>query len=524
ANLANLGLARSRRRERELVARAALGASRGRLVRQLLIESTLLGVAGGIAGLLVAYLGLDALTELVARTTPRAAEIGLDGWVLAFTLVLSVGTGLVFGLMALPPRFNLARALRTDSGRGSIGSRRRGLRGALVVGQVALAMVLLAGAGLMIRSFLGLQRVQLGFDPDRVLTAEISLNWSKYSSVEGDLTPEEAAALSRGFWHDLLDRLNAHPEVVAAAAADRFPFATTGSPFLQEVTVEGRPEGPEAVEPRADLREASPGFFEALSIPVLQGRAFSRRDHADAPPVAIVNRSAAEHFWGERDPVGRRLSTDDGATWATVVGVVADTRGYGAEDRIYRTVYRPMEQTGGAFRLIARTRGAPDGLAADLEGLVYSVDPDQPVAEIRPLERIVAESVASPRLTALLLGLFAALAVAIAVTGITGSLAFAVGQRTRELSLRMALGAHRAQVAWLVVRHGVLQVALGVALGLVLAQGLGRFVESLLFGVEPADPGTLVTVAAVLLAAAGAACWLPARRATEIPPAQTLQA
>ncbi len=524
ANLANLSLARLLRRERELAARAALGASRGRLVRQLLIESTLVALAGGVAGLVVAHLGLGLVSQLARQFSPRMVEVGLDTPVLGFTLVLSCLSGLFFGVMALPSRSHLAEALKSGTGHGGIGRRHRRVRNALVVGQVSLAVVLLAGAGLMVRSVVLLHQIDLGFNPDRVVTAEVHLDWSHYSSVQGQMSDDEADTRSVAFWNELVERVRAVPGVVEAAAADRFPLAG-GTPFPRPVVVEGQEADKGGVPPQVDVQDVSPGFFRVLGVPVLSGRPFDRRDRKDGSPVLLVNRSAARHLWGDGDPVGHRLSLDDGKSWATVVGVVADYKDFSLRDTAAPDeVFRPVSQSGGAFRIIARTEGPPDVLAGQIRDLVLGVDPTQPVANVRTLSQVLSEQVASPRLTALLFSSFAVLALAIALTGIAGTLAFSVGQRTRELGLRMALGADRSSVLWLVVRQGTALVACGLAIGLATALASTRFLDRLLFGVGPADPVTLCAVAGLLLLAAGVACWIPARRATGVDPSRALQA
>jgi len=524
ANLANLSLARLLRRERELAARAALGASRSRLVRQLLIESTLVALAGGLAGLLVAHVGLELVAQLAGRFSPRMVEIGLNAPVLVFALVLSCLSGLAFGAMALPSRSHLAEALKSGTGRGAAGGGRRRVRNALVVGQVALAVVLLACAGLMVRSVVRLHQVDLGFVPDRVVTAEVHLDWSRYSSVQGDLSDEEAATRSVAFWRELADRVRAVPGVVAAASASRFPLAG-GSPFPRAVTVEGRDASAGGLPPQVGVQAVSPGFFRVLQVPVVSGRAFERRDRRDGAAVVLLNRSAARHLWPDAEALGRRLSLDDGETWATVVGVVADYKDYGLRSETpLDTVYQPVTQSGGAFRIIARTQGPPNALAAQLRDLVLAVDSTQPMTNLRTLDEVVSEDVASPRLTALLFSAFAVLALAIALAGIAGTLAFSVSQRTRELGLRMALGADRSSVLWLVVRQGTALVAGGLVLGLGVALVATRFLDRFLFGVGPTDPVTLCAVAGLLLVAAGIACWVPARRATGVDASRALQA
>ena len=507
ANVANLTVARRFRREREFAVRASLGASRGRLVRQSLVESGILSLAGGALGLVAAYGGLDLLIPFVGRFTTRAAGITIDDWVLLFTLGVALATGLAFGAMsALPARGDLAPALR-DGGHGTAGVGKQRLRGLLVAAQVAVSVVLLVGAGLMLRSLYKLQRVDPGFNPERVLTAQLSLNWTKYQ------TPQDRAA----FFGPLLEKVRAHPGVVSAAVSSDLPLERQG-PRSRSFQIEKRQIDDGGTSPVLDLRWASPGYFRTIGIPLVQGRVFTERDDAQAPPVAIINRSMARNFWQGDDPTGERVSLDGGQTWIEIVGVVGDVKEYGPAAATIDELYIPVVQGGFAQKLLIRTASDPMAMAREAKSLVWSVDPDQPVSDIATMEAKHRASIASPRLTSMLLALFAGLALLITAAGISGVIAFLVSQRTQEIGIRMALGARRSGVLLMILRQGMALAATGLVAGLAAALAFGGVMRDFLFEVRPADPLTLAAVSLVLLAAAAAACLLPARRATRVEP------
>jgi predicted permease len=516
ANVANLTLARVLRREREMAVRSALGASRGRLMRQMLTESTLLSLAGGALGILLAALSLNLLIGFAERFTPRASEITLDVTALLFTLVVSVLTGVIFGLApALSVGAHLTTALKEGGQVTASGARQR-LRSALVVAQVALSFMLLIGAGLMLRSFLKLQQVSPGFDPERVLVLRVSPNWSKYTTNQQ----------YRDFSQRLLDRVKPLPGVQTAAIASNYPLNPQGiarGPFNRNFIIEGRPVTDGELAPQADFRVVSPDYLPTLRQPLVQGRFFTEADQDKAARVVVLNQTLARHRWGADDPVGRRISFDRGVTWLTVVGVIGDSRNYGLSQEAIDEVYAPVAQTGGGGFLLVRTAAEPLGVVRQLRSAVYEVDAETAIDHVRTLKEARSEALASPRLTALLLSLFALLALVITATGLAGVMALLVSQRTHELGIRLALGAMPGKVLLLVLRQGLALVALGLALGLGGAMALRQVMAKLLFAVEPGDPLTWLAVSLALAIVAALACFVPARRVTLINPLQALR-
>jgi putative ABC transport system permease protein len=511
ANVANLMLAALVRRDRELALRTALGAGRGRLVRQLLTESTLLAVVGGVVGLAIASLGLDLLIAFAARFTARAHEITIDGSVLAFTFALSVVTGLVFGTVPALYRQNLVVALKDGGDRATSSLVSRRARTVLIVSQLAVSCMLLIGAGLTLRSLMRLQQVDPGFDPDNVLTARFDLNWSKYNDNRTKLR----------FSDDLLARVRALPGVRYAAVANTFPLNDT-TPYSNTFQIRGRVRNPGSPDPTAQVRSASPDYFAAMGIRLVRGRLFTEDD--GSARVAVINQSLAHRHWGLQDPIGQQASADGGRSWATIVGIVSDVKHYGLDRAPADEAYVPWRiEPWRDFRLVVRMDGEPAVAASSLHAIGRAIDPAQPVTEIRSLVDVRRESMASPRLTALLLAAFAALALGIAVTGLGGVMAFSVSQRTREFGVRLVLGADPRDVLRLVVREGMAVVALGLALGVAGALFFTQLLSDLLFEIEPRDPLTFLSVALVLLAVAAAACILPARRATLVEPTVALR-
>jgi len=517
ANVANLTLARLMRREREMAIRAALGAGRGRLIRQLLTESVLLSFAGGVLGLVLAAGGLQLLVSFAARFTTRASEIRIDGLVLLFTLLVSVATGLIFGLMpAFSSDKNLTGALKEGGGRSSAGLKRQRVRNLLIVAQVGVSFILLIWAGLMLRSLIKLQHVNPGFDPERVLAMRISPNWSKFNTNE-----ETLALLLR-----ILDKARSEPGVLSAALGSTFPLnqlGITNGPFNRGFQIEGRPIPDGELLPQADFRTASTDYFETVRQPLVRGRTFSEGDKDKALPVAVINQSTVRHRWGDEDPIGRRLSFDRGQTWLTVVGVVGDVRQYGLDREPADEIYIPLAQAQFGGNLLVRTAADPMSIAKLMREGVYEVDSDTAVDRVQTLEQVRSDAVASPRLTAMLLAMFAGLALVITAAGIAGVMALSVNQRTHELGVRLALGATPGKVLRMVMRQGMSFVLIGLSVGLGGALLLGRLMSSLLFAVEPTDPITFLAVAFVLIAVAAAACFVPARRVTSIDPMLALR-
>jgi predicted permease len=515
-NVANLQLARAAARGREISIRAALGAGRRRLVTQFLTESLVLSIAGGALGLLLAMWGMDALLSLVGDGLPRSQEVRLDGRVVLFTVGVSVLTGLLFGLVPAlqASRADLHSAMR--EGTKSTGGRSSGrVRGVLVVSQVALALVLLVGAGLFMRSFMELQGVDAGFDPEGVLTARLSLPQERYGEP-----PKRAAAM-----REFLSRAQGVPGVEAAGLATLLPL-TGRSDWSFEI--EGRAVTPsDPPRPAVEYRAVSADFHKALRIPLVRGRMLSDADGFDAPHAVVINESMARIIFPGEDPIGMRirLNSRNPNPWATVVGIVKDVREWGLDVPARPVAYYSLLQRApaGAY-LVVRTSQSPSSLLASLQAELRAVDGNLPLYDVAPMAAVVDGSVSQRRFSMLLLGLFAGVAVVLASLGIYGVIAYTVTQRTRELGIRMALGARQADVLGLMVGQGMRLTLVGVGVGLVLALGLGRLLSALLFGVKAHDPLTFFGVALLLAGVALVAAWLPARRATKVDPALTLRA
>jgi putative ABC transport system permease protein len=514
-NVANLLLARATTRTGEIAVRAALGAGRARLVAQMIAESVVLALAGGAAGLLLAAWGVRALTAVAPADLPRADGIAIDGPILVFTVVLSMVAGIVFGTVPalLASRPNLAVFLR-DAGRdaGAAGGRRR-LRAVLVTAQVALALVLLASAGLALRSFQRLTRVDPGFRTGNVLTFDISLPEAAYAT-------KAAQAM---FFRDLTSRLAAIPGVAAAGAVSMPPVTRDG--FGGTFTVFGRPPGQD--EGSAQIRSMTPGYFPALSIPIVAGRGLTDLDAATSAPVAVVSESAARRFWPGENPVGKQLRlhvNEPKRLVREIVGIAGDVRTRGMELEPVPVVYVPHAQYGPeSMTLAVRGSADPRALLPQMKSVLRELAPAVAMGRARPLDALVAANVAQPRFRTLLLSVFATVALILAAVGLYGVVAFSVNQRRPELSVRMALGADRREVLRLVLREGMAPVAVGIGLGLAGAAAAGRVMATLLFGVEPFDPLTFAAVAATLVAVGFAACYIPALRATEVDPAASLR-
>ena len=509
ANVANLNLSRMVRRERELAVRAALGAGRARMFRQLLTESFLLAVVGGGLGLIFSWGALSLLVSFSARFTPRAREIQMDGWVLGFTFLVAVLTSVFSGTVpALAARESVVGNLKEGGAQSTIGRGKHRMRSLLIVGQVAVSFLLLIGAGLMLRSFMKLQHVDPGFQPENVLTMNISLDFVKYNTNEKQ----------RAFFETLLEKIQAQSGVKSAASSMMIPF-TTGMTMTGDFWMEGETPAPGQALPSADFRIVSPSYFETLHIPVLRGRGFLQTDRPGNPDVAVVNRSAAQHLWRSKDPIGTRFTADGGKSWTQVVGIIGDIKHYGLDKDVADEIYVPMAQNPvGSASLVIKTAVEPMSIAGGVIELLHGIDPNQPAARVRSLEQVRAESVAAPRLTTNLLGLFALLALAIAATGIGGVMALAVGQRRHEIGVRMAIGARPGEILRMILGQGMTLSLIGVVLGLFGALWLTRLLQQLLFEVTPTDPLTYVGVAAVLGLAALVACYVPARRAARVDP------
>ena len=515
ANVANLTLARMLGRDRELAMRTALGAGRGRLIRQLLTESSLLAVCGGIVGVVFAYGTIGMLTRFVGRFTSRTGEIDIDLIVLAFTLGVSVLTGVLFGtLPALGSRVDVLAALKQGGGQTGDSRGRKRLQGALIVAQVAVSVVLLVGAGLLVASFYRLQQVETGYRTQGVLAAQVYGNFSKYPDV---------TALRR-LYLPMIDRLQSQPGVVSVAITTAVPLAG-GAPGTIRFDIEGRVTDDPERRPATDTRIASSKYFETIGIPLVSGRVFNDLDSERSEPVIVINKSMAK-YWDGVDPVGSRISTDRGDNWFTVVGVVGDVRQFGLAQETVAQLYLPLTQTqqGFAGQVLVRTSGDPIAFANTLRTTVHLVDSTLPVEQVQTLDDLRSEALAAPRLTATLLAIFAGLALLVTLAGIGGVIATSVTQRTKEFGLRMALGASRDSVLTMVIRQGLLLVAIGLALGVAGALAAGRVLNAYLYQTAPSDPIIFAGVAAVFILSGVIACLIPARRATTVDPLIALRA
>jgi predicted permease len=517
ANVANLLLARAAARQKEIALRTALGAGRARLIRQFLTESVALAALGGAGGLLLGVLGIKLLATLVPPNLEQAKEINLDAKVLGFTLLVSLLTGVIFGLAPAlqASKVNLNESLK-EGGKGSPGGVRSGVRNLLVVSEVALALVLLVGAGLLINSFARLSKVDMGFTPDHLLTMRVVLPQSKY--------PDQAKRTA--FYDQLLQRVEALPGVQSAAVISWLPLTFEGD--SNGISIEGRPEPSPDQQPIVVTRVISPGYFRTMGIALLGGRLFTEYDRQGSSRVIIINQSMAERYWPGEDPIGKRIkmgSFDTDSPWLSVAGVVKDVRQFQINAEAKPQIYLPYAQYGASRPrdLVIRTAGDPLGLAAAVRGEVWAVDKDQPVSNIQTMEQILSDSLTRERFNMLLLAIFAGVALALAAVGIYGVMSYSVTQRTHEIGVRMALGADSGHVLRLVVGQGLKLVSAGVAIGLAFAFALTRLMESLLFGVSATDPVTFVLISVTLVAVAALASYIPARRATKVDPMVALR-
>jgi predicted permease len=516
ANVANLFLARAAGREREFAIRGALGAGRGRLVRELLTECIVLALLGGAGGVLLAIWATEALVALQPADLPRLHEIDVDARVLVFTLVVSVATGLIFGLVpslhASKP--DLHDVLKEGSRAAGPAFGRGGIRRVLVVAEMALALVLLVGAGLMVRSFARIQSVDPGFDPEGALAVQMSLPASKY--------PDETQR--RAVQQRVLENVRALPGVRAAAFISNIPMSgsiSTGSFDVEGVT----PTGPTDY-PHGDQRIASSGYFDALRIRVIEGRVFDDRDIVGSQLVAVVDETLARKYWPNESALGKRVGRQvgDSVVWRTVIGVVAHVQQLSVRDVRRNQLYFSMGQTTFAgLSLIVRGSGRAADLAGPVREAIRRVDPDQPVFNVRPMTEHVAGARAGARFSTLLLSLFAALAALLAAIGIYGVMSYSVAQRTHELGIRMALGAERGTVLGLVIRQGMVIAGIGIVIGLAGAFALTRLMQTQLYSTSPSDPATYVLVAISLATIALLSTYLPARRATKVDPTSALR-
>ncbi len=515
ANVANLLLARAATREREMAVRAAIGAGRWRVVRQLLTESVLLSAVGGALGLLLAVWGLALLRWLNPGDIPRLAAIRIDNRVLAFTTAVAALTGILFGLAPAlrSSRVNLGETLK-EGGRSLVGGHHR-LRNLLVVTEIALSLVLLIGAGLLIRSFLHVQQVEPGFAPQNVLSMRMALVGPAYSDV----------ARRVSFYQQLWERIRRLPGVEAAGGVSALPL--TGGIGWGSITIEGYNASSGQSMIQADGRSASVGYFEAMRIPLIRGRFFAEHDTKESQRVVIVDENMASTYWPNADPIGKRLKfggPGSDSPWMTVVGVVANVKHYALDTDSRVALYTPHLQSGaGSLSVAARTTADPLGMAAAVTREARALDPNLPLYDVKTMEQWLSESLARRRFAMLMLGLFAVVAMLLAGVGIYGVMSYTVEQRVREIGIRVALGAQTRDVLRLVVRQGMSLTGIGVALGLTAAIAATRVMASLLFGVRATDPLTFVLIALLLAIVALAACWIPAWRATKVDPMVALR-
>ena len=519
ANVANLLLASGASRHKEMAIRAALGASRWRVIRQLFTESTILALTGGVVGLLIAFWGLAAITKLLPTDFPRLNEIHIDLRVLGFTFAASMLTGILFGLVpALQvSRPDVQEAIR-ETGRGTSGSRRQSrFRQALIVVEVALSVVLLAGAGLLFRSFLRLQSVDAGFVSQQVLTARLTPSGTNYVN-DADFAK---------FYNGVIEKVSAIPGVQDVGLINTLPlFKGPTSGFR----VEGRPVTTPDKWPSVNYRVVSPNYFRAMGIPVLQGRAYTDRDNENAPLVMMVNQQLAREIFPDENPVGKRITfggtnTDGQPRWFEIVGVVANVRSMELREEPTAELYFSAQQDlWPAMSLVVRSSVEPSSLSASVRQAVNEVDRSVPVADVKTMDHVVSESITQPRFNLFLLGLFSAVAMLLSAAGIYGVTAYTVTQRTHELGIRIALGAQVGDVLKMILGQGMAVIGIGLIAGLAAAFGLMRLLRSLLFGVGENDPLTFAAITGVLVLVALIACYIPARRATKVDPLVALRA
>jgi len=524
ANVANLVLGKILARKKEIAIRSALGASRLTILRHVLAETLLLSVAGGALGLLLANVGITLISKFLADRLPRFAQINLDASVLAFTVVISLAAGILAGLLPAL-RFTKAdvnEALKQGTSRGTSDSGGAKTRGVLVVAEVALSLVLLIGAGLMVRTLWELSAIHPGFDPNGVLTMSLSVASNKFPTAAGQIA----------FFERVLQQVRTTPGIESAGLIDDLPISDSGS--HQPVQVEGQPVVPMSDQPEVDVRNISPGYFSAMHIPLLRGRDLNTSDVAGRAPTVMVSQAFAERFWPGQNPLGKHVTlTFYPGVAREVVGVVGDIKLDSLDEtRPVAMVYWPIAQITAppteAWRsfgmsLAIRTTGDPMNLVSAVTAAVHQVDPETPVGDVFSMDQLISNSLTPQRSNMLLLAAFAGLALLLTAVGIYSVLAYTVRRRVREIGIRMALGASNSDVLKLVVGDGMKPILLGVAIGLAAALALGRVVASLVYGVRPTDPLTFVSVAALLLVVGLLATVLPAYRATQVEPTRTLR-
>ncbi|MCI0662938.1 MAG: ABC transporter permease [Acidobacteria bacterium] len=510
ANVANLLLARAAVREREIAIRAAIGAGRGRLVRQLLTESVLLSSLGGVVGTLLAIWGISTLAALGPRNIPRLSEIGIDGWALGFTVLLSLATGMLFGLAPAIQisRLNLSDTLK-EGGRvgAAIGGSHR-LRPVLVVTEVALSLILLIGAALMIKSLHRLMNLNAGFNRENLLTMQLALPQAKYA----------ADHQVSGFYRQLIENVRGLPGVLSATAVSPLPLGGGGT--FWSFAIAGRPAPPPEVVMDACVLFVGDRYIEMMGVPLVLGRPLNELDNQGSPRAALINQTMARRYFRDQNPLGQQITFGDpqnsNTQWLTIAGVVADVKHRVMEKEVYPSVYLP--QINRAMALVVRTGNNPQSLVPAVRDEIKKLDRDLPVYNIRTMDQVLGSVLERERFTMLLMSIFATVALVLAAVGLYGVMSYSVNQRTHELGIRMALGARRRDVMLLVVGQGIKLAATGVVIGLAGAFALTRMMKTLVFGISATDPLTFSIIALLLTLVALLACWIPARRATKVDP------
>ncbi len=516
ANIANLLMARGATRQREFATRTSLGAGRGLLVRQLMVESLVLALLGGALGLLVAWLGVETLVRLAPGYVPRMGEVAINLTVAGFAFGISILAGLIFGIVPALQGFvtNLAQQLREGAHHATSGSGSTRFRSSMVVAEVALSLILLVGAGLLIRSFAQLRGLDIGFDTRNVVTMNVALMPTAYQEPE----------LRMATYREFEERLNALPGVESAGFVIDIPLAGDrgGTGFMFE---EEPPPQTMADLHMTNVTIVTPGYFRAMSIPLLFGRHLSLQDNMTSEPVVIVNETWVKAYSPDRDPVGRRIRVFDFEVLRRVVGVVGDVRHSNLKADPTPIIYGPYHQSNGSreMALALLTSGSLESAVTAARNTIGSIDPSAPIYDVRPLSRVLSDAVSAPRFTAILVALFSAVALAMASVGLYGVIRYSVSQRTREIGVRVALGAGKSEIIRLILGRGLMLTLFGVAIGLLGALGLTRLISTQLFNVNPTDPTTLVLVALLLTAVSLVASFLPAWRATRVDPVRALR-
>jgi putative ABC transport system permease protein len=517
ANVANLLLTRAAGRQREIAIRIALGATRGRLIRQLLTESLVLSMIGGGLGFLLSWWGVDLLVAMAQGNLPRFNEVAIDSRALGLTFGLAVATGLIFGLAPAlqSTRPQLNESLKESGKSVTSGLRRNRTRNLLVIGEVALTMILLVGAGLLLKSFHQLQTVKTGFRPDHLLVMDLSLP-QKYTNRQQ----------INNFFDQALSRIATIPGVEAVGATSVLPLS--GNNNSGNFTIEGGPPAAPGQSPNANRRSINPDFFQAMGMKLIEGRVFTEQDTANSQPVVIINETMARQFWQGEEVLGKRVRLGSGdnntSPWLVIVGVVEDIKHQTLKAPARQEMYFPFMQLPTRYLAIAiRTAGEPLKLTPQVRSAVLEIDKDQPVGNVNTMEELMAQTITADRLTLQALGVFAGLAVLLAVVGIYGVMSYTVTQRTNEIGIRMALGAQTRNVLWLIFKQGMALALTGIAIGLVGARALTGLLEKILFEVSAADTSTFIVVSLLLTAVALIACAIPAHKAATVDPLVALR-